>query len=161
MTTSNSSQVSLCKLGGSTITGTSRRPKKMKASAYCLLFSLLIFSCCTTRAQDRAPHGLSHEKPVAFSPLAYDFFHPDAHHSQCDDCSSHLSPYPLAAHVRASEAQQSEVSTSQAGLGVGRVIGIVFGAVFVVILAMGAYYAVITRRANLNQANCNSVQPHV
>ncbi|GAB4859218.1 hypothetical protein Ancab_010678 [Ancistrocladus abbreviatus] len=129
----------------------------MKASSCPLLFFLVISSFSVSRGQERAPHGLAYESPIAFSPAAYDFFHPNAHPSTCDDCS----PYPLAAQVRASEAQQLQV-TKRGEMGAGGVVGIVVGIVLAVLLAMGVYYIAVTRRLNLKRANDSAaVEPNV
>ncbi|GAB4825431.1 hypothetical protein Ancab_008304 [Ancistrocladus abbreviatus] len=123
----------------------------MKAISYFLLFSLLL-SSYVTRGEDRAPHGLAYESPVAFSPKAYDFFHPNAHRVPCDDCS----PYYLATQVRASEAQKPQVSKKN-HMGVGGVFKVMIGIVSVLLLAMGIYYVMITRKTKLNRANNSSV----
>lgn len=127
-----------------------------------LLFtSLTILSIA--RAQDRAPHGVAYENPVAFSPSAYDFFHPNTqNHKTKEPCYlSNCSPLPMAAQVvEATPAHESGASTSQHGrsqVGAGGMAGIVFGFVFAVLLAMGVYHVVITRRANTSRTN--SVQP--
>lgn len=127
-----------------------------------ILFSALaIFSI--SRAQVRAPHGLAYESPVAFAPSAVDFFHPKSREPETKDhcSSSKCSPLPLAAQVEATEAYESKVSTSQksgSGLTAGGIAGIVVASTFVVLVAMGAYYVAVTRRANVNRAN--SAQPN-
>ena len=124
---------------------------------------LLFFSSLTilsiARAQERAPHGLAYEHPLAFSPSAYDFFHPNTQKSNTKDAcsSSNCSPLPIAAQL---EATQAQASTSQKGgsrVGAAGVAGIVFGFAFVVLLAMGVYHVVITRRTNKSRPN--SIQP--
>ncbi|GLT33802.1 hypothetical protein SLA2020_083630 [Shorea laevis] len=127
-----------------------------------LLSSLALLSIA--KSQDRAPHGIAYENPVAFSPSAYEFFHPktqdpDANHP-CAAASS-CSPLPVAVEVRANQALESKVLARQNGGGnrlkAGGVAAIVFGCAIVVLLGMGVYYLAITRRANLNRAK--SVQP--
>ena len=111
-------------------------------------------------AQGRAPHGLVYENPVAFSPSAVEFFHPKTHEpnvkSPCA-ASSSCSPLPLAAQLEATDqAQESEISTSQKGgnrLRAGGIAGIVLGVAFAVLLTMGVYHVMVTRKANLNRAN--------
>ncbi|XP_012471493.1 LOW QUALITY PROTEIN: uncharacterized protein LOC105788940 [Gossypium raimondii] len=104
------------------------------------------------RGEERAPHGIAYESPMAFSPSAYDFFHPK---TPC--VASTCSPLPVAAQVDGSKALASKVSSGQ-GVGAGGVAaGIVFGLAFAVLLAMGVYYVLNTRRVNANRAN--SVQP--
>lgn len=115
------------------------------------------------RAQDRAPHGLVYENPVAFSPSAVEFFHPKTQEpdtkARCAEPSS-CSPLPLATQVEATQVHESKISTSQkggSGLSTSGIAGIVFGLAFAAFLAMGAYYVLIKRRANVSQTN--SVEP--
>ena len=134
----------------------------MSPSISFLLFLSSLTILSITRAQERAPHGLANENPMALSPSAYDFFHPNTQKSNTKDaCSStSCSPLPMAAQVAATQANDVQVSSSQKGgsrVGAGGVAGLVFGFAFVVLLAMGVYYVVITRRGNMNRAN--SVQP--
>uniref|UniRef100_A0A2P2PAY7 Transmembrane protein n=1 Tax=Rhizophora mucronata TaxID=61149 RepID=A0A2P2PAY7_RHIMU len=130
-----------------------------------LFFSSLTLLLFIATGQDRAPHGLAYESPVAFSPSAVEFFHPKtqepAARNPCAPSSaSNCSPLPVAAQVLASKAQESKAPTSQNGrnrLGASGIAGVVFGLAFVVLLAMGAYHFLITRRNNLNRGV--SVQP--
>lgn len=110
-------------------------------------------------AQGRAPHGLANEYPMAFTPSAYDFFHPTTQNKPkkarpCDESS--CSPLPMAAQVEAiGEAQESKIEaphSSRPTLGAGGVAGIVFGFAFAVLLAMGVYYVVVARRENTSPA---------
>lgn len=127
------------------------------------LVSLALVS--TAIAQERAPHGLVYENPEAFSPSAYDFFHPNAKKPETKDpcTASKCSPMPLA--VEATEIHESKASTLKGGrkqLGAGGIAGIIFGVAFFVILAMGVYHVKVTRRANMNRAKANSAfQPDV
>ncbi|GAB2285105.1 hypothetical protein Dimus_019559 [Dionaea muscipula] len=144
----------------------------MRANAAAAGYEYLLVSCslfliiswfCTIEgaAQGRAPHGLVYEHPVAFTPSAYEFFHPDLdadHHRHqaavCGDgCSSSSPSYdPLAAHVRASEARQPGNITSHGLIGAGSILaGIMVGVILAVILAMAVYYVTITRRENQNR----------
>ncbi|XP_043699769.1 uncharacterized protein LOC122650418 [Telopea speciosissima] len=127
-----------------------------------LPFPLLSLVC----AKGRAPHGLVYNNPTAFSPAAYDFFHPNSQspshsitHSHCvkSDCA----PLPLSTFSSASAiAQSTEAHESnfldpktRSRVGAGGIAGIVFGFMFAVLLAMGVYYVVITRRSNITRAN--------
>lgn len=137
-----------------------RQAKQQTPMAPLLLFAILNL-LSLTRAQDRAPHGIVNAKPMAFSPSAFDFFNPnDQQPDTKNPCAvSNGSPFPIAATVQSSLAHESR-STSKnggAGVGAGGVAAIIFSFVFVVLLAMGAYYAVITRRANMGRST--SVQP--
>ncbi|GAV66400.1 hypothetical protein CFOL_v3_09910 [Cephalotus follicularis] len=131
-----------------------------KASFLLFLYTSTILSIA--RAQERAPHGLANENPVAFSPSAVEFFHPKTEDpdvsNQC--ATSYCSPLPLAAQVEATQAYESKVATSQkgkSGIGAGSIAGIVSGLAFVVLLTMSVYYVVINRRENASRAI--SVQP--
>ncbi|KAF3581316.1 hypothetical protein DY000_02034621 [Brassica cretica] len=106
----------------------------------CLVFflsSLLITNIAL--AQDRAPHGLAYETPVAFSPSEFDFFHaqPENPDSTLDPCAeSGCSPLPVAAKIQGGSAkeQQSEIATmsigSRTGMGAGGAVMIILGLVF-------------------------------
>ncbi|KAI3929032.1 hypothetical protein MKX01_029561 [Papaver californicum] len=143
----------------------------------CFLFSLssLYITQAQAQAQARAPHGLIFENPVAFSPSAYDFFHPNTHtpkavkpcdESNCAPMSGSSAFSTSSAVVRATPAHESRESTTAQGsssnnkrlvLGAGGISGIVFGFVFAVLSGIGVYYIIITRRTNINRSN--SVQP--
>ncbi|KAF7115343.1 hypothetical protein RHSIM_RhsimUnG0058600 [Rhododendron simsii] len=102
--------------------------------ASALIFTLLSFFTIT-RAQDRAPHGLAYENPMAFSPSAVDFFHPDPKHPGTQDpcAESNCSPLPLAATVASNVARESKSRPEERGgnrLGAGGSAGIVFGFVY-------------------------------
>ncbi|XVF46346.1 hypothetical protein PTKIN_Ptkin03bG0019900 [Pterospermum kingtungense] len=129
-----------------------------------LLLSSLALLLSIAKGQGRAPHGIAYESPMAFSPSAYDFFHPKTEKPDTKNpcAASSCSPLPMAAEVGGStRALESKASTTQQKsghqLGAGGIAGIVFGLAFAVLLAMGAYYVLSTRRANANRAN--SVQP--
>ncbi|KAM7496732.1 hypothetical protein LguiA_021146 [Lonicera macranthoides] len=125
-----------------------------------LLFAILNL-LSLARAQNRAPHGIVNAKPMALSPSAFDFFNPnDQQPSTKNPCVvSNCSPFPIAATVQSSLAHESRstIKKCEAGVGAGGVAAIIFGFVFVVLLAMGAYYVVVTRRANMGRTT--SVQP--
>ncbi|XP_059429181.1 uncharacterized protein LOC132164424 [Corylus avellana] len=124
--------------------------------SFFLFFSLLTL-LSIARAQDGAPHGIVYENPIAFTPSAYDFFHPSTQRS-CE--TSNCSPLPVAAQVvEATPGHESRELESQKGsrVGAAAIAGIAFGLVFAVLLGMGVYYVVITRRANVSRTN--SVQP--
>ncbi|CAI8592457.1 unnamed protein product [Vicia faba] len=129
-----------------------------------ILFSLSLIITIAT-SQERAPHGLVYQNPKAFSPSAYEFFHPNSHnHNDNDPCtSSKCSPFPLA--VEATQIHESKGSKSNQGgkkIGAGGIIGIIFGVAFVVVLAMSVYHVRVTRKANMIRAKANnSVQPEV
>lgn len=119
----------------------------------CAIFSLLSI----TTSQDRSPHGLAHENPMAFSPSAFEFFHPDNRQpSKVNPCAaSGCSPLPIAATVQSSLAYASRSTQNRGGSGIraGGIAGIIFGFVFVVLLAMGVYYVVIKHVTNMSKNN--------
>ncbi|CAJ2660678.1 unnamed protein product [Trifolium pratense] len=124
-------------------------------------FSLSLIITIVT-SQERAPHGLVYQNPEAFSPSAYDFFHPNSQkHDPCT--SSKCSPLPLAVEAtQIHESQGSKLSNGRKQLGAGGIVGIIFGVAFVVVLAMSVYHVKVTRKANMIRAKANnSVQPHV
>ncbi|KAL2239821.1 uncharacterized protein LOC105170714 [Sesamum indicum] len=116
-----------------------------------LIFAFLSF-LSITRAEDRA-HGLANQSPMAISPDAYSFFHPNAlQPSAANPCvSSSCSTMPLAATVKSTPAQQSAPTRSR-GLGAGGIAGISLSFLFVCLVGMGVYYVSIKRRANLERA---------
>ncbi|KAI4334402.1 hypothetical protein L6164_019100 [Bauhinia variegata] len=81
------------------------------------IFSLVLVSTAT--GQERAPHGIGYEKPVAFSPSAYDFFHPNAQkRGNKDPCTaSKCSPLPLAAQVEDTQVFENRASIPHKFLG--------------------------------------------
>ncbi|KAJ6395353.1 hypothetical protein OIU77_020587 [Salix suchowensis] len=105
-------------------------------------------------AQERAPHGLVYENPVAFSPSAVEFFHPRTPEvpkleSPCAAPSTSCSPLPLAARF------EDSISTDRRGggrLGAGGVAGVILGVAFAVLLTLGVYHVMITRKASINRA---------
>ncbi|EOY34358.1 Uncharacterized protein TCM_042052 [Theobroma cacao] len=148
----------------STHSNKQQKGKAMSPFASCLLLLLSSLALVSlARAQDRAPHGIAYENPMAFSPSAYEFFHPKTREPDTQNpcAASNCSPLPMAAQVDTAKAlEESKVSTQQISghrLGAGGIAGVVFGLAFAVLLAMGAYYVLTTRRANANRAN--SVQP--
>ncbi|KAM6598023.1 hypothetical protein CsatA_008547 [Cannabis sativa] len=136
--------------------------------------SLLLFSTSLTlmllsiaNAQGRAPHGLANESPMAFSPSAYDFFHPTKQQTnpnkrETQPCTeSSCSPLPMAAQIEANGAQENKMLTRhdrQSSLGAGGIVGIVFGLAFAVLLAMSVYYVVATRRDSTSRAKPTQTQ---
>lgn len=121
-----------------------------------LLLIIILSSSVITRAQERAPHGLVYENPMALSPEAYDFFNTDSQpqrsngHCSSSDCST----LPEAANVQSTPAHES-TSTPDAGrkqMGAGRIASIPIGLVFALLLGLGVYIVVITRQINAARA---------
>ncbi|KAK7312565.1 hypothetical protein VNO77_36513 [Canavalia gladiata] len=128
------------------------------------VFLVCIALLTIAKGQERAPHGLVYETPLAFSPSAYDFFHPNARKPETTDpcAASKCSPLPLAAQVEASQIYENKASATQKGgkqLGAGGVAGIIMAVAFAMLLAMGVYYVKVTRQVNMSRTN-NSVQSH-
>nr|GEX12910.1 hypothetical protein CTI12_AA020100 [Tanacetum cinerariifolium] len=112
-----------------------------------LILALLFFTA--SGAQDRAPHGLANNL-MALPPSAYTFFHPNAQLNVQNPCEvSNCSPLPLAATVQSSLAHESRVGGPI--VGAGGIAAIIFSFVFVILVAMGVYYVLNTRRANLSR----------
>ncbi|KAF3328009.1 hypothetical protein FCM35_KLT06615 [Carex littledalei] len=132
---------------------------------------LLLFTLILTQAIAQAqhtPHGLSYETPVAFSPDAFQFFHPGIippHERR------HIAHVPAQApmlleqafkgattgRARADEAVGGawiENNTSdQRRLAAGGVVGILAGVGFFVATVFGVVYVIIKRRQNVKRAN--------
>ncbi|KAJ0260127.1 hypothetical protein HA466_0063760 [Hirschfeldia incana] len=111
----------------------------MNTKTYLVFFLSSLIITNIALAQDRAPHGLVYETPVAFSPSAFDFFHaqPENPDATVDPCAeSGCSPLPVAAKVQgaSTKEQQSEIATmsigSRSGMGAGGAVMIIFGLVF-------------------------------
>ncbi|KAE9593200.1 hypothetical protein Lal_00029071 [Lupinus albus] len=127
--------------------------------SFLFFLSIAVLSIATD--QERAPHGLVYESPLAFPPAAYDFFHPNARKQETKDpcTASECSPLPIAAQVKATQMHESKAiheGRKQIGAGVAVIF---FAVAFAVLLAMGIYYVKVTRQINMNQTN-NSVQSH-
>lgn len=129
-----------------------------------LLLLLTVFALLSiTIAQDqsRSPHGLSHSSPVAFSPSAFEFFHPNNHQNPSIEnpcaAASGCPPLHLSATVQSSLAYDSRFTPDHYSRGrritAAGIAGIIFGFVFVAILAMGIYYVMTKRQANMSKSN--------
>ncbi|KAL5990665.1 hypothetical protein ACLOJK_011568 [Asimina triloba] len=115
-------------------------------------------------------HGLGEETPLAFSPSAFEFFHPDSPLPTTTDSPLPLSmsafsstsaePVAKAAQVHETNTRAASKAGGGAGGGPGAVAGIVLGCVLAVLLAMGAYHVSVKRRANISRAKAAG-QPHV
>ncbi|KAF9595684.1 hypothetical protein IFM89_002588 [Coptis chinensis] len=140
--------------------------------SFFLFFVSFLSFLFVASAQGRSPHGLAYESPMVLSPSAFEFFHPTSSSSSPNADSpcvtSDCAPLPLSSFsssssvAKSSLAHESRLSTSSTNgnrLGVGGIVGILFGFVVVVLLAMGVYYVVVTRQTNTSRAN--SVQPDV
>ncbi|XP_014497504.1 uncharacterized protein LOC106759005 [Vigna radiata var. radiata] len=134
----------------------------MNPVVLCLLSLVSLTLVSIVVAQERAPHGLVYENPEAFSPSAYNFFHPNEKKPESRDpcATSKCSPMPLVAQVEATEIHESRAKTPEGGsrkLGAGGIAGIVFGVAFVVVLAMGVYHVRFTRPTNMSRPKHSGV----
>ncbi|XP_060169348.1 uncharacterized protein LOC132600297 [Lycium barbarum] len=135
-------------------------------SSPCLLFFFSILLCLFFLPQERSPHGLVYESPVAFSPEAYSFFHPETQkqnstttESLCDNNnstseSSGSSTFPTASSLQSNLAHESLSKPDEDGdkrMGAGGMVGIALGFGFAIVLACGVYYAVIARKRSAGQ----------
>lgn len=122
------------------------------------VYSLL--SITIAQDQSRSPHGLSHSSPEAFSPSAFEFFHPETHqHPTIENpCgASGCPPLHLSATVQSSLAYDSKFTRDHYShsrrITAAGIAGIISGFVFVAILAMGIYYVMTKRQANMSKSN--------
>ncbi|XP_058757555.1 uncharacterized protein LOC131630829 [Vicia villosa] len=129
--------------------------------SFLFLISLTLLS--TTTSQERSPHGLVYESPIAFPPSAYLFFHPNARTPDTkNSCiTSKCSPLPMAAAlVEANQKYENKASQNGAKqIGAGVVGGIIFAFAFVVVLVFGVYYVKVVRQANMSR-HISNVQSH-
>ncbi|KAL8146297.1 hypothetical protein AgCh_004157 [Apium graveolens] len=125
-----------------------------------LLTVVALLSITIAQDQSRSPHGLTHSSPVAFSPSAFEFFHPENHqHPTIENpcAASGCPPLHLSATVQSSLAYDSRFTPDHYIHGrritAAGIAGIIFGFVFVAILAMGIYYIMTKRQANMSKSN--------
>ncbi|XP_074284990.1 uncharacterized protein LOC141610677 [Silene latifolia] len=116
----------------------------METARFLLVVCVSLFASAI--AQDRSPHGLDNQKPVAFSPSAYEFFHPNVRQDPC--AKSNCSPLPMATQVH--ETQSGAEKTNVRGVGVGIIAIPAFAVVIMLCLTMGIYYLSTTRQAKLS-----------
>ncbi|CAH2069314.1 unnamed protein product [Thlaspi arvense] len=136
-----------------------------------LTHSLLFFFTCLSLllrvsiAGSRPVHGPAYSHPSAFSPEAYDFFHPKSslpdNNPPRNSPSSPppFSPSPSPSLSKSSnleaDTQGSKVSSdehtreSNREEGRGETVGIVLGISFAAFLSMGIYFVIKKRRANV------------
>lgn len=134
--------------------------------ASCLFLFVVFCLPFIVKAQERSPHGLAYESPVAISPEAYSFFHPETQkqntttsESLCDNNNdtsetSGCSRFPTASSVQSNLAHGSLSPPDEEGdrlMGAGGMVGIVLGFAFAIVLAFGVYYVAITRKRNASK----------
>ncbi|OIW05804.1 hypothetical protein TanjilG_23590 [Lupinus angustifolius] len=106
----------------------------MSSIGLSFLFFLSIAVLAIATDQERAPHGLVYESPLAFPPAAYVFFHPNARKPETEDrcTASECSPLPIAAQVEATQIHESKAlheGRKQIGAGVAAIVFVVAFAV--------------------------------
>lgn len=116
--------------------------------ALLLAFTIVSLISITIHAETRV-HGLNNQNPVALSPQAFEFFHPKSLQPNAAAGPS----LPLAASVESTPAHESVATHEKKHMGAGAIAAIPLGFVFVGLIAMGAYYVVSKRRANLRRAS--------
>jgi hypothetical protein len=132
---------------------------------------LLLFTLILTQAiaqAETSPHGLSSETPIAFSPAAFQFFHPGIippHEQRRTAYAPAQAPMMLeqafkgatTGRARADEAVGggciANKTLDQRRLAAGGVAGIVAGVGFFVVTVFGFVYVIIKRRQNVKRAN--------
>lgn len=131
--------------------------------ASCLFFVVVFCLPFIVKAQERSPHGLAYESPVAVSPEAYSFFHPETQkqntttsESLCDDNNntSGCSKFPTASSVQSNLAHESLPPGDEEGdkrMGAGGMVGIALGFGFAIVLAFGVYYVATARKRNADK----------
>ncbi|XP_031120961.1 uncharacterized protein LOC116024200 [Ipomoea triloba] len=135
----------------------------MASSVYCMLFLFLLSGFHSiVGAQDlRAPHGLAYESPAAdggaVSPEAYAFFNPAA--ASKNSTAAAQFPNAAASSLESNLARDSVAKTEGGGGGGGGMVGILIGFLFVVVLVLGVFFVVTTRKRNWTKANATADMP--
>ncbi|KAL0735251.1 hypothetical protein Bca4012_011461 [Brassica carinata] len=121
---------------------------------------------CVSIAGSRPAHGPAYLNPSAFSPEAYDFFHPksslpDNSPTRNSPSSPLLSPSPSPSPSKTSNVEadtqgskfSSEEHTNESlrEEGRGETVGIVLGVSFAAFLLMGVYFVIKKRRTNITR----------
>ncbi|KAJ0967629.1 hypothetical protein J5N97_024546 [Dioscorea zingiberensis] len=112
--------------------------------------------------QQRAPHGLAFESPVALSPSAFEFFHPN----YPPNGAAANAPLPVSM-ARADRVVESawEATKSSGGFrgpGAGGVVATVIGVACVVLVAVGiSYYYLVSKRKSETAKAIVQFHPYV
>ncbi|CAA7024997.1 unnamed protein product [Microthlaspi erraticum] len=125
-------------------------------------FSCLSLLLCVSIAGSRPVHGPAYSNPSAFSPEAYDFFHPksslpDNNPPRNPPSSPSPSPSPSKTSIVETDTQGSKVSSdehtseSRREDGRGETVGIVLGVSFTSFLLMGIFFVIKKRHANITR----------
>jgi hypothetical protein len=131
----------------------------------------LLFTLILTQAVAQAetsPHGLSYETPIAFSPAAFQFFHPGIippHERRRSAYAPAQAPMILEQAFKGSTTGRARADEAVGGgwignkmsdrrrLAAGGVVGTVVGVGFFVVAVFGVVYVIIKRRQNVKRAN--------
>ncbi|KAF3783146.1 hypothetical protein EJ110_NYTH32866 [Nymphaea thermarum] len=103
----------------------------------------------------RAHHGLAYQPPLQLSPSAVEFFNPQAPPtSSREKMSPQSSVKPSATPIRGKQVmvEGSEATGSNHGIGAAGAVGIFFTLLFLVLLALSAYYVFVARRRDASAA---------
>ncbi|KAJ4777454.1 transmembrane protein [Rhynchospora pubera] len=132
---------------------------------------LLLFTLILTQAIAQAqhtPHGLSYETPIAFSPAAFQFFHPGVilpHERRHSAHAPAQAPMLLEQAFRGATTGRARADEAVGGgwinnktldrrrLAPGGVAGIVVGVAFFVVTVFAGVYVIVKRRQNVRRAN--------
>ncbi|KAL7085011.1 hypothetical protein ACP275_14G256600 [Erythranthe tilingii] len=119
--------------------------------------SLVIFIILSTfislsTAEDRI-HGVANEGPIAISPEAYAFFHPNTLQPTANNPSLPLAAATTVQSAPAHRSAAAAAATGGRGIGAGGVAGISVSFLFVCLAGIGVYYVMVKRRVNLQKAN--------
>ncbi|VFQ98091.1 unnamed protein product [Cuscuta campestris] len=135
------------------------------ASPYSIFFYALVLLPSTVTAEERSPHGVANAVPIAISPEAYAFFHPDTQRSHNSTtareglCSnnrseSECSPVPAASYVQSSLDHGSRSVNSGGRYMVGAGAWVLIGLAFAALLALsGVLFVMVKRVHSLNKDN--------
>lgn len=122
------------------------------------LFALAAFHPIVTAQDLRAPHGLAYESPAAadgaVSPEAYAFFNPAGAGTTGPKNGTATAQFPAVSAASSLESNLARDSVAKAeggsrrGGGGGGMVGILIGFLFVVVLVLGVFFVVTTRKRN-------------
>ncbi|CAH8362459.1 unnamed protein product [Eruca vesicaria subsp. sativa] len=123
-------------------------------------FSCLSMLLCVSIAGSRPAHGPAYLNPSAFSPEAYDFFHPKS------TLPNYIPPRNSPSSPSPSPSKTSNIETDRQGRkfsseehknesvreeGRGETVGIVLGVTFASFILMGVYFVIKKRRTNITR----------
>jgi hypothetical protein len=110
------------------------------------------------RPTEAHPHGLPYESPLALSPAAYEFFHPNARRDRARQAHAPLGQQLRESVVKGASANVARADQEEGGVApvgtarhgafraAGKVAGVLASAAAVALVALGVAYAVARRR---------------